>query len=42
MARETILSVTLQHPITYNQYNICAMAKETSPERLKLGTLKNT
>jgi len=42
MAREAILSITLQHPITYDQYNICAMAKEASPQRLKLGTLKNT
>lgn len=41
-ARETVLSIKLQHPITYDQYNICAMAKEAYPEQLKLGTLKNT
>lgn len=41
MARETILSITLQHPITYDQYDICAMAKGGSLERLKLGMLQN-
>ena len=37
MARETILSITLQHPITYDQHDICTMAKGGSLERLKLG-----
>ncbi|RMX52493.1 hypothetical protein pdam_00025781, partial [Pocillopora damicornis] len=41
MARETILSITLQHPITYDQYDLCAMAKGGSLERLKLGMLQN-
>lgn len=41
MARETILSITLQYPITYDQYDICAMAKGGSLERLKLGMLQN-
>ena len=39
-ARETILSITLQHPITYDQYDICAMAKGGSLERLKLECFK--
>ena len=41
MARETILSITLQHPFTYDQYDICAMAKGGSLERLKLGMFPN-
>ena len=36
MARETILSITLQHPITYDQHDICAMAKGGSLEWRKL------
>ena len=29
-ARATIISITLQHPITYDQYNIFSMAKDGS------------
>lgn len=40
-ARETVISITLQHPITYDQYNICAKSKDGSLEGLKLGMLQN-
>ena len=30
-ARATIISITLQHPITYDQYDICSMAKDGLP-----------
>ena len=39
-ARETAMAITLQHPITFDQYNICAMAKDGSLERLKLSMLQ--
>ena len=39
-AREVVTSITLQHPITYDQYDICAM-KDGSLERLKLAMLQN-
>ena len=39
--RESALAIALQHPITYDQYDICAMAKDGSLERLKLGMLQN-
>ena len=29
-ARAAIISITLQHPITYDQYDICSMAKDGS------------
>jgi len=31
-ARETVKAITLQHPITFDQYDICAMAKDGSLE----------
>ena len=37
-AREAAMAITLQHPITFDQYDICAMAKG----RLKLSMLKST
>ena len=40
-ARETALAITLQHPITFDQCNICVMAKDGSLERLKLGMLQS-
>ena len=40
-AREVVTSITLQHPITYDQYDICAMKKDGSLERLKLAMLQN-
>ena len=39
-ARETVMVITLQHPITFDQYDICAMAKDGSMERLKLSMLQ--
>ena len=41
-ARETAMAITLQHPITFDQYDICAMAKGRSLDRLKLNMLKST
>ena len=41
-ARETAMAITLQHPITFDQYDICAMAKGRSLDRLKLSMLKST
>ena len=41
-ARETVTAITLQHPITFDQYDICAMAKGGSLERLKLSMLQST
>ena len=40
-ARETVMAITLQHPITFDQYDICDMAKNGSLERLKLGRLQS-
>ena len=40
-ARVTIISITIQYPITYDQYDICSMAKDGSLERLKLTMLQN-
>lgn len=40
-ARETVKAITLQHPITFDQYDICAMAKDGSLERLKLSMLQS-
>jgi len=40
-ARETVKAITLQHPITFDQYDICAMAKDGSLERLKLSILQS-
>ena len=39
-AREAVISITLQHPITYDQYDICAMVEDGSLERLKLAMLQ--
>ena len=39
--RETVRAITLQHPITFDQYDICAMAKDGSLERLKLSMLQS-
>ena len=39
--RETVMAITLQHPITFDQYDICAMAKDGSLERLKLSMLQS-
>ena len=41
-ARETAMAITLQHPITFDQYDICAMAKGRSLDLLKLSMLKST
>ena len=38
--RESVLAIALQHPITYDQYDNCAMDKDGSLERLKLGILQ--
>lgn len=35
-ARETLMAITLQHPITFDQHDICAMAKDGSLERLSM------
>ena len=35
------MAITLEHPITYDQYDICSMAKDGSLERLKLSMLQN-
>ena len=40
-ARETVMAITLQHPITFDQYDICAMAKDGSLKRLKLSMLQS-
>ena len=40
-ARESVKAITLQHPITFDQYDICAMAKDGSLERLKLSMLQS-
>ena len=39
---ETAMAITLQHPITFDQYDICAMAKGRSLDRLKLSMLQST
>ena len=36
------MAITLQHPITFDQYDICAKAKGRSLDRLKLSMLKST
>ena len=41
-ARETAMAITLQHPITFHQYDICAMAKGRSLNRLKPSMLQST
>ena len=40
-AREVVTSITPQHPITYDQYDICAMKKDGSLEQFKLAMLQN-
>ena len=40
-ARETAMAITLQHPITYDQYDIYSMTKDGSLERLKHSMLQN-
>ena len=35
------MAISLQHPITFNQYDICDMAKDGSLERLKLSMLQS-
>ena len=40
-ARETVMAISLQHPITFVQYDICDMAKDGSLERLKLSMLQS-
>jgi len=41
-AREIIMSsIQLQHPIMYEQYNVCIMAKENTLKHLKLAELQN-
>ena len=40
-ARETVIAITLQHPITFDQYDICTMAKDGSLEQLKLSMLQS-
>ena len=41
-ARETVMAITLQHPITFDQYGICAMTKGRSLDRLELSMLQST
>ena len=41
-ARGTAMAITLQHPITFDHYDICAMAKGRSLNRLKLSMLQST
>ena len=41
-ARETAMAITLKHPITFDLYNISAMAKGRSLNQLKLSMLKST
>jgi len=40
-ARETVMAISLQHPITLDQFDICAMAKDGSLERVRLSMLQN-
>ena len=40
-ARETVKAITLQHPTTFDQYDISAMARDVSHERLKLSMLQS-
>ena len=40
-ARETVMAISLQHTITFDQYDICDMAKDGSLERLKLSMLQS-
>ena len=40
-ARETVMGISLQHPITFDQYDIWDMAKGGSLERLKLSMLQS-
>ena len=40
-ARETVMAISLQHTITFDQYDICNMAKDGSLERLKLSMLQS-
>ena len=39
--REAVNSIVLQHPITYDHYDICAMVHKGSLKQLKLGMLQN-
>ena len=39
--REALNSIVLQHPITYDHYDICAMVHKGSLKQLKLGMLQN-
>ena len=39
--REAANSIVLQHPITYDHYDICAMVHKGSLKQLKLGMLQN-
>ena len=39
---ETAMAITLQHPIAFDQDDICAMAKGRSLDRFKLSTLQST
>jgi len=41
-ARETAMAILLQHPIAFDQYDICAMAKGRSLDRSKLSMLQST
>ena len=41
MARDQVMAtVTLQHPIVFDQYNICAMAEEETLKSLKVSLLQ--
>ena len=37
---EVISTISLQHPIIYDQYNLCTMADEDALKKLKLGMLQ--
>ena len=41
-ARETAMAIALQHPIGFDQHDICAMAKGRSLDRFKLSMLQST
>ena len=39
--REPVNSIVVQHSITYDHYDICAMVQKGSLKQLKLGMLQN-
>ena len=43
-AKESVITALhcVQHPISYDQHDVCCMVKDKSPKKLKLGVLKLT